>query len=129
MNFFVFALIVFSAAGIALLLALKVREPVGDGSGILARGSAAVDPLLRRCAEAARRLRGCANGANAKRAASIGSAKLFHACGLCGLFISKHYHAFTGWVGGKRLLKRGGIVSFFLKDVAESKEGRITNKE
>lgn len=47
---------------------------------------------------------------------------LFQIFGTIGLFVSKYYDKLKSRARGRKVLKGKGVVSFFLKDVAESKE-------
>lgn len=67
------------------------------------------------------------NVSNAKKVFTTGAHGVFHVFGTAGLFVSKHHKRLTNRVNGQRTIKSGGVVSFFLKHVAESKgeEGKI----
>ncbi len=52
------------------------------------------------------------------RSAAFGSIHFF---GMVGLFLSKYYAKLSNRIKGKKFIKEGGVVSFFLKNMSESK--------
>lgn len=122
MYLFYFGLILFSLAGIVYVLASKIFEMKTGKPGLFTRMSASADPHILRTIETATLFTSRVNLRNVQRVLTFASGHLFHAFGTAGLFVAKHYGNFTSRVRGKKFLKSGGVVSFFLKDVAESKE-------
>lgn len=114
-------LILFAVAGLVFIVGTKISEIKSGKSGTLARFSMVVDPILRRRLDAGVRLCGNVNVANTRRILGSAAMGLFHIFGTVGLFVSKHYVRATRWVKGRKYIKGRGVVSFFLKSVAESK--------
>lgn len=61
------------------------------------------------------------NPTNLKRLTNFLTTGIFHVFGVAGIHVSKYYTRVTRWIRGQRALNKSGVVSFFLKDVAESK--------
>lgn len=114
-------LILLSSAGIVFVLVAKALELKTGRAGILARASIVCDARIRVVVEQAKDFLSHITIPNSKRVFTLAAAHLFHAFGTAGLFVSKYYGRFTSRVKGKKFLKGGGVVSFFLKNVAESK--------
>lgn len=115
-------LLIISCAGIFFILASKISEIKNGQTGVFGRLSASADPMFRRLVGRTRAVIGELTVANVKKILTAGSHGLFHIFGTAGLFVSKHHKRLTSRVNGKREIKGGGVVSFFLKRVAESSE-------
>ncbi len=113
--------ILLSVAGLVLLVGLKMSEIKTAKPGALARWSSVADPLILRKLEMGKEVLGQANRTNTRKVLAVAAERLFHIFGTAGLFVSKHYTRFKNWVKGKKFLKGGGVVSFFLRNVSESK--------
>ncbi|MBI2476011.1 MAG: hypothetical protein HYV67_02100 [Candidatus Taylorbacteria bacterium] len=122
MHFFYLIVISLSFAGAVFVLAAKIVEIKTAKAGFLSRWSAAADPALRLKLEKIKFFLAHFNEANVRKILTMGTHGLFHLFGTAGLFVAKHYGRFASRLNGKRFLKGGGVVSFFLKNVAESKE-------
>ena len=101
----------------AKVLELKTGKPQA-----LAKLGALADPFIRRRIDTGRKIFGRAGAVNVRRFFLILSNTLFHLFGITGLFVSKHYGRYSSWVKGRKFLKGKGTVSFFLRNVSESKE-------
>jgi len=115
-------LVLLSFAGVIFVLAAKIIELRTGTAGFFSRLSVSTDPSLRRAIEKIKFLLSHFNASNARKILTTGAHSLFHIFGTIGLFVSKYYGRFTSRLNGKRNLSGGGVVSFFLKNVAESKE-------
>lgn len=121
MHFFYLGIILFSLAGMTYMLASKIFEMKTGKTGLLTRASVIADPHIFRKVEEIKSTISRANLENARRVLRFVSKYLFHAFGTVGLLVAKHYGNFASRIRGKKFLKGGGVASFFLKDVAESK--------
>ena len=119
--YFNLVLILVSSAGILCIVVAKIVEIKTNRPGVLSRSSAAGDPIVRRKIEMIQALVSRFNKSTFESFFKIVAYAVFHIFGTAGLFLSKHYGRFTRWVRGKKFLKGGGAVSFFLKGMAESK--------
>ncbi|KKW09464.1 MAG: hypothetical protein UY44_C0001G0029 [Candidatus Kaiserbacteria bacterium GW2011_GWA2_49_19] len=115
-------LILFSTLGLFFIVGMKVSEVNTGKSGMFARISGISDPILRRKLDAGSKVLGYINASNIRRFLRFFTSSLFHVFGTAGLFVSKHHVSFMRWIRGRRYIKGGGVVSFFLKNVSESKE-------
>jgi|GEM_PF-3217844 len=122
MHIFYLIIIILSFTGIIFVLGAKIFEIRTGKTGILYRLSAFVDPTLRRQQEKTKFFLAHFNIPNVRKILTTGTHSLFHVFGIAGLFVSKHHKRITSRLNGKRNLSGGGVVSFFLKNVAESKE-------
>jgi hypothetical protein len=127
MTIFFLIVVLISFFGILFLLAAKFFEIRTGQVSAFGRLSVSVDPKLRRFVEKVKSFLSMLTFANLKSAITLGSHNLFHIFGTTGLFVSKHYKRITNRVNGQRTIKSGGVVSFFLKHVAESKEDKGDN--
>ena len=124
MTFTYLILIVLSFSGIIWVLGSKMLE-VGNGrEGTFTRLSASSDRAIEEKIAVIWGFVMHANPRNLKRLANFLTAGIFHVFGVAGIHVSKYYTRATRWVRGQRALKKNGVVSFFLKDVAESKGKR-----
>src|SRR3989338_3236369 len=114
-------LVLFSVVGMVLIVGYKIIEIKTGKSGTLARVSTVTDPFLRKSIDAGKRVFGHANATNTRKVLRTVVETLFRAFGTAGLFVSKYYVRFLRWIKGRKYIKGGGVVSFFLKNVAESK--------
>ncbi|MDO8482725.1 MAG: hypothetical protein Q7S86_02820 [bacterium] len=114
--------ILFSAIGMVLVVGFKISEIKTGKSGALARASITADPHLRRKIDAGKKVFRHVNTTNIRKILGFAVEKLFHIFGTAGLFVSKHHARSMRWIKGRKYIKGGGVVSFFLKNVAESKE-------
>lgn len=89
--------------------------------GFLGKLSAFLDPLLRKKLADCHALLKHVHERNVRKVARAAADGVFHVFGTAGLFVSKHYENIRSRVRGKKSLKTGGVVSFFLKNVSESK--------
>ena len=121
MYLFYLVIILLSSAGMLFILAAKFSEIKTGEVGFFVRLSASCDPTFRHHIEKTRLFLSHFNGTNAGKVFTIGAHKLFHIFGIAGLFVSKYYKRLTNRVNGKRALKNKGVVSFFLKNMSESK--------
>jgi hypothetical protein len=123
MYIFYLGLILTSLAGMAWVLFSKIFEMQTGRVGFFTRVSVDLDPRIVRDVRTVRFfILRHVNLGNVKRVLTLVSGYLFHAFGTVGLFVAKHYGNFTRQIRGKKFIKGGGVVSFFLKNVAESKE-------
>jgi len=129
MHIFYLGLILFSLVGMVYVLASKIFEMQTGKTGVLTRASATLDPRIFHNIQSAKLFFSKLNFGNLQKFFGVASGYLFHAFGTVGLFVAKYYGNFTRRIKGKKILKGGGVVSFFLKDVAESKEDRKDNQE
>ncbi len=100
----------------------KIMEIKTGRPGILGRASASCDPIIRQKLLKLKDFLTHINAENLKKLLRFGAYHVFYIFGTVGLFVSKYYGNFLAFVKGKQFLKKGGVVSFFLKDVAESKK-------
>ena len=114
-------LVLFSVVGMVFIVGYKIIEIKTGKSGTLARVSTVIDPFLRKSIDAGKRVFGHANATNTRKVLRTVVETLFRAFGTAGLFVSKYYVRFLRWIKGRKYIKGGGVVSFFLKNVAESK--------
>lgn len=114
-------LIIFSGFGLALIVSLKISEIRSGVPGLLAKLSDFSDSALKRKLESGKFFLGYANRTNARKVLGAVAGKLFHVFGTVGLFVSKRHASFMLWIKGRKFFKSRGVVSFFLKNVAESK--------
>jgi len=122
--------IIFFSIGLGVIIGLKMSELKTGKSGVLSRLSSFADPILRRKLETGKVILGHANFTNVGKVFGVVAENLFHIFGTAGLFISKHYARFMCWIRGRKYIRGGGVVSFFLRNVAESKgEKRDQNHE
>lgn len=119
----IFYLIVtaFSASVMSVLVWAKIFELKTGKQGFLTRLSNMADPALYKMINAAERTLGLVNGENTRKVLGVTTVKLFHVFGTAGLFVSKYHSRCKEWIRGRKHIKHKGIVSFFLKNVAESK--------
>ncbi len=103
------------------LVGLKISEIKSGKASFVARASLSIDPLFRNQIEKAKGLIARFNKSSFERFFRVILLNIFHAFGTAGLFVSKQYKKVMERIRGKRFLKTGGIVSFFLKNVSESK--------
>ena len=122
MYIFYLGLILISLAGMVFVLASKIFEMQTGKMGALTRASVNMDPRIFHSIQSTKLFFSKLNFGNFQRFFNIASGYLFHAFGTVGLFVAKHYGNFTRRIKGKKILKGGGVVSFFLKDVSESRE-------
>lgn len=115
-------LVIISFVGIIFILTSKIAEIKNGNTGIINRLSVSAEPKLRHLVEKTRAILSELNMRNLKKVLTVGSHGLFHLFGTAGLFVSKHHKRLTNKVNGKRELKSGGVVSFFLKRVAEAEK-------
>lgn|SRR3989338_4552191 len=123
----IFYLVVMSVSlfGMFIIFGMKISELRGNRNILLSRISAKADPNISKWITSCRWLVGNINFNNVKKLSVFVSHNIFHIFGIVGLFVNKHYMNLAGKVRGRRFLKSLGNrepVSFFLKDVAESKE-------
>lgn len=122
MEFFYLILILLSTAGVAFVLGSKIIEMKTGKIGPLGRLSVFADPLIKQKINLAAESVSKVNKSRVEKFLKEGLYAVFHVFGVAGVFISKYYSRFTSWVRGKKFLKGDGVVSFFLKGMAESKE-------
>ena len=116
--FFIF----FSVTGLVLIVGLKILEIKTGKPKVLAWLSDIVDPIMRQKLDIGRRVVGHANATNTRKILGFVAVQLFHVFGTVGVFVSRYYNRSMQWIKGRKKIKGGGVVSFFLKNVAESKE-------
>lgn len=123
MTLFFLALILISSLGIAFILGSKVYEAKSAQAGVMSRASLYMDHKLNNFFDSVASFISEINHANARKTFVTLSHGLFHIFGTAGLFVSKHHKIFKEKiVNGHGTIKKKGVVSFFLKDVAESRE-------
>ncbi len=113
--------ILISCAGMIFLVFSKVFEIKTGKAGAFAKVSVAADPIFHQHKTTIRTFFSHVTKSNILKVVRFCIFNLFHIFGTIGLFISKHYTHLISRIRGKRFLKGHGPVSFFLKDVAESK--------
>ena len=114
--------ILFSVIGMVLVVGLKIFEIATGKSGALAKVSGVSDPIFFRMIVVGNKVFRYVSTTNIRKILGLAVKKLFHIFGIAGLFVAKHHARFARWIKGRKYLKGGGVVSFFLKNVAESKE-------
>lgn len=97
--------------------------------GHLAKLSVYVDPALHKKIVGGKEILRYVNWTNIRKVANIAIHNLFHLFGVAGLFVSKYYEKIKSLVRGKKTIKTGGVVSFFLKNMAESSKEKEKNHE
>lgn len=107
-----------------MIIGLKMLEIKTGKLGMFARLNVLVYPILSPKLDVGGKIFGMVNGSNTRKVLAVVAKGLFHVFGTAGLFISKYYIRLTRVIKGKKYINRGGVVSFFLRDVAESKEER-----
>ncbi|MCR4311261.1 MAG: hypothetical protein NUV54_01700 [Candidatus Taylorbacteria bacterium] len=125
MSSFYLLIILLSTAGISALVYAKIVEIRTKKQGTLSRLSTAWDPTLRKKVERLADISSRITTVNIRKVAVWLGGWIFHLFGTAGLFVSKLYARMTKSVRGVRSLdKKKGAVSFFLRDVAESRVKR-----
>ena len=113
--------ILLSVAGLVTILGLKVGEVKTGKSEALVRLNISIGPIVRRNLLLWQGLVEQTNIANLRKMFSFATDGMFHIFGTFGLVVAKQYSRFKKWVGGRKYIKGRGVVSFFLRNVAESK--------
>lgn len=124
MPIFYMVVMLVSLLGMFFVFGLKISELRGNHNVLLSGISAKGDPIISKWITACKWLAGNINFNNVKKLSVFVSHNIFHIFGVVGLFVHKHYKNFAEKIKGKRLLKDSDNrepVSFFLKDVAESR--------
>jgi len=121
MLFFHLAIIIFSLTGIFFLIGAKIFEIRNGKLSFLNRLSVFADPTVRLCLEKINYFISQFNKEKIGNFVLTALRKIFYIFGIVGLFISKYHKSFVNAINGKRFLKHRGVVSFFLKNVTESK--------
>jgi hypothetical protein len=103
-------------------LSLKIVEIKTGRLTPLGRLSVVADPFLSHYVRKGRIFAFKLNIKNIRKFLAIMSHGVFHVVGTAGLFVSKHYKELAEKLNGRKKLENRGVVSFFLKDVAESRE-------
>ena len=119
-----FTLIILSVAGMGVLIGSKVREIKTGRPGFSTRASLSLDEPIHRKISEYKSWFAHVNKSNAEKLLKFAVYTLFHAFGTAGLFVSKHYSALMTKIKSRKSVKTGGVVSFFLKNVAESKDDK-----
>lgn len=122
MYFFYGILVVGSFVGMTFMVFLKMFEMRTGKEAIFAKASVKADPHIRRTLKILFELALHINLTSLRKIVSLLTHLMLHLFGTIGLFVAKYYGMLTSRLRGKKLIKGGGIVSFFLKDVSESRE-------
>lgn len=121
MIFFPLTAIILSGFGILFLVLERVLEVRNGRLGFFAKISSSTDDFFSEYFKLGQEFLEKFSLKGFKKIFSIISRGLFYIFGVIGLFVSKYYSIFLSRVNGRKILKNRGVVSFFLKDVAESK--------
>jgi len=116
-----FFLIIFSAVGIVFLIVSKSIEIRTGKVSWFGNKSVSYDPIVRRKLGTTKVFVSRINSIGTKNFLIARVQNLFQVFGMTGLFVSRYYGKIKSRIKGRKVLKGGGVVSFFLKDVAESK--------
>ena len=124
MHIFYLIIILLSLVGMIFVVKAKHVEITSGKGGFFSRLSDLADPVLSQYIEKIHFFISKLNAVNIRKVLIVLTHNLFHISGTVGIFVSEHYKKFKSRLNGKKDLHGGGVVSFFLKDVAESKEDR-----
>jgi len=124
MNLLFLIIIIVSLVGIYFLLWGKITELRNGNVGLLGKISSVTDQKIYVCIRYSMIFASRFNVGALRKYLYHLSNGLFHIFGTLGLFVSKYYSNFVNSMNGKRPLKGRGVVSFFLKDVSESRADR-----
>ena len=127
MTMFYLITIIVSLVGMVFVITAKIAELKSGRESVFSRLSVSCDSIFHQYLLRINEFVSKFNLLNFKRILRILNHFLFHIFGTVGFFVSKHHANLKSRLNGKKNLRGKGVVSFFLKDVAESKEERKDN--
>lgn len=128
MQLILLILIALSSLSILFLILSKISEIKSGKASTLVKSLADYDPAVKKVAESVRVTISSWNLARVINLLKHLSFKIFHYFGTVGLYISEHYSRISSRIRGKKEIKGGGVVSFFLKNMSESERENTEHK-